>query len=115
MRDRNCRMGRLSNIRDTIIHYVFKLSPTGGSFLFLNRMKGINTPGQALDLGGVASFSAPRDGVSYLAFPALSRERNLPADSFPLALVGNEDFVDIVLIHQYNSTSSEEMGGNGQD
>ncbi|MXI87254.1 hypothetical protein [Sphaerochaeta halotolerans] len=35
-------------------------------------MKGINTPGQALDLGGVASFSAPRDGVSHLAFPALA-------------------------------------------
>ncbi|MXI87655.1 hypothetical protein GRZ57_12895, partial [Sphaerochaeta halotolerans] len=28
----------------------------------LQRMKGINTPGQALDSGGVASFSAPRDG-----------------------------------------------------
>ncbi|WP_272916400.1 hypothetical protein [Sphaerochaeta halotolerans] len=25
-------------------------------------MKGINTPWQALDSGGVASFSAPRDG-----------------------------------------------------
>ncbi|MXI85298.1 hypothetical protein [Sphaerochaeta halotolerans] len=37
-------------------------------------MKGINTPGQALDSGGVASFSAPRDGVSHLAFPALARE-----------------------------------------
>ncbi|MBG0767357.1 MAG: hypothetical protein H0S77_07110 [Spirochaetaceae bacterium] len=39
-------------------------------------MKGINIPGQALDSGGVASFSAPRDGVSHLAFPALARERN---------------------------------------
>ncbi|MXI85866.1 hypothetical protein [Sphaerochaeta halotolerans] len=37
-------------------------------------MKGINTPGQALDSGGVASFSVPRDGVSHLAFPALARE-----------------------------------------
>ncbi|MBG0766622.1 MAG: hypothetical protein H0S77_03395, partial [Spirochaetaceae bacterium] len=54
------------------------------------KMKGINTPGQALDSGGVASFSAPRDGVSHLAFPALARERNLPADSFPLAPLGNE-------------------------
>ncbi|MDN5334552.1 SGNH/GDSL hydrolase family protein [Sphaerochaeta halotolerans] len=55
-------------------------------------MKGINTPGQALDSGGVASFSAPRDGLSHLAFPALSRERNLPADSFPLAPLGNESY-----------------------
>ncbi|WP_133299274.1 hypothetical protein [Sphaerochaeta halotolerans] len=54
-------------------------------------MKGINTPGQALDSGGVASFSAPRDGASHLAFPALSRERNLPADSFPLAPLGNQE------------------------
>ncbi|MBI9094130.1 MAG: hypothetical protein JEY71_04515 [Sphaerochaeta sp.] len=38
-----------------------------------NEMKGINTPGQALDPGGVASFSAPRGGVSHLAFPALAR------------------------------------------
>ncbi|MXI86548.1 hypothetical protein [Sphaerochaeta halotolerans] len=53
-------------------------------------MKGINTPGQALDSGGVASFSAPRDGVSHLAFPALAPERNLPADSFPLAPLGNQ-------------------------
>ena len=36
-------------------------------------MKGINTPGQALDLGGVASFSAPRGGVFHLTFPALTR------------------------------------------
>jgi len=53
-------------------------------------MKGINTPGQALDSGGVASFSAPRDGVSHLAFPALARERNNHADSFPLAPLGNQ-------------------------
>ena len=53
-------------------------------------MKGINTPGQALDSGGVASFSAPRDGVSHLAFPALARKRNHHADSFPLAPLGNE-------------------------
>jgi len=53
-------------------------------------MKGINTPGQALDSGGVASFSAPRDGVSYLAFPALAPERNHHADSFPLAPLGNK-------------------------
>ncbi|MGB4406670.1 MAG: hypothetical protein WBI82_07415 [Sphaerochaeta sp.] len=36
-------------------------------------MKGINTPGQALERGDVASFSAPRGGVSHLAFPALAR------------------------------------------
>jgi len=53
-------------------------------------MKGINTLGQALDSGGVASFSAPRDGVSHLAFPALAPERNLPADPFPLAPLGNK-------------------------
>jgi hypothetical protein len=53
-------------------------------------MKGINTPGQALDSGGVASFSASRDGVSHLAFPALARERNHHADSFPLAPLGNK-------------------------
>jgi hypothetical protein len=56
-------------------------------------MKGINTPGQALDSGGVASFSTPRDGVSHLAFPALARERNHHADSFPLAPLGNERIV----------------------
>jgi len=38
-------------------------------------MKGINTSGQELNSGGVASFSAPRDGVSHLAFPALAPER----------------------------------------
>ncbi|MGB4406586.1 MAG: alpha/beta hydrolase family protein [Sphaerochaeta sp.] len=31
------------------------------------------SPGQALERGGVASFSAPRGGVSHLAFPALAR------------------------------------------
>jgi hypothetical protein len=59
----------------------------------LQRMKGINTPGQALDSGGVASFSAPRDGVSHLAFPALARERNHHADSFPLAPLGNKHYL----------------------
>ncbi|MBG0766370.1 MAG: hypothetical protein H0S77_02090 [Spirochaetaceae bacterium] len=53
-------------------------------------MKGINTPGQALDSGGVAFFSAPRVGVSHLAFPPLARERNHHADSFPLAPLGNQ-------------------------
>ncbi|WP_133299326.1 hypothetical protein [Sphaerochaeta halotolerans] len=63
-------------------------------FLLVTNMEGmkdINTPGQAMDSGGVASFSAPRDGVSHLAFPALAPERNLPADSFPLAPLGNEN------------------------
>jgi hypothetical protein len=59
------------------------------------RMKGINTPGQALDSGGIASFSAPRDGVSHLAFPALAPERNHHADSFPLAPLGNESTVSL--------------------
>ncbi|MBG0767522.1 MAG: hypothetical protein H0S77_07945, partial [Spirochaetaceae bacterium] len=59
-------------------------------------MKGINTSGQALDSGGVASFSAPRDGVSHLAFPALAPERNLPSDSFPLAPLGNDDTIPFV-------------------
>jgi hypothetical protein len=63
------------------------------SALYPDVMKGINTPGQALDSGGVASFSAPRDGVSYLAFPALAPERNHHADSFPLAPLGNESSV----------------------
>jgi len=37
-------------------------------------IKGINTPGQALDPGGVASSWAPKGEVSHLAFPALARE-----------------------------------------
>ncbi|MBG0767640.1 MAG: hypothetical protein H0S77_08570 [Spirochaetaceae bacterium] len=45
-------------------------------------MKGINTPGQALDSGGVASFSAPRDGVSHLAFPALAPESKPSPDIY---------------------------------
>ncbi len=53
-------------------------------------MKGINTSGQAMNPGGVASFSAPRDGVSYLAFPALAREKTHHDGSFPLAPLGNE-------------------------
>jgi hypothetical protein len=67
-------------------------------------MKGINTPGQALDSGGVASFSAPRDGVSHLAFPALARERKHHADSFPLAPLGNQEnvFQFRLLIHTSN-------------
>ena len=53
-------------------------------------MKGINTLGQALNPGGVASFSVPRDGVSHLAFPALAREKNHHDGSFPLAPLGNQ-------------------------
>ena len=53
-------------------------------------MKGINTPGQALDPGGFASFSAPRGGVSHLAFPALAREWNQHTASAPLASLGNQ-------------------------
>jgi predicted AAA+ superfamily ATPase len=64
---------------------------TYGDLPAIVSMKGINTPGQAMDSGGVASFSAPRDGVSHLAFPALTRERNHHADSFPLAPLGNEN------------------------
>ncbi|MBI9096702.1 MAG: hypothetical protein JEY71_17725 [Sphaerochaeta sp.] len=33
-------------------------------------MKGINTPGQALERGGVASFSAPRGSRISPCFPA---------------------------------------------
>jgi len=54
------------------------------------KMKGINTLGQALNPGGVASFSVPRDGVSHLAFPALAREKNPHDGSFPLAPLGNQ-------------------------
>ncbi|MXI87385.1 hypothetical protein [Sphaerochaeta halotolerans] len=68
-------------------------------------MKGINTPGQAMDSGGVASFSAPRDGVSHLAFPALARERNHHADSFPLAPLGNED----LLLGYTNTTETSQQ------
>ncbi|RFU95612.1 hypothetical protein [Sphaerochaeta halotolerans] len=60
-------------------------------------MKGINTPGQALDPGGVASFSAPRGGVSHLAFPALAWEKNHHDGSSPLAPLGNEVFQFTVL------------------
>ncbi|MXI87748.1 hypothetical protein GRZ57_13380 [Sphaerochaeta halotolerans] len=56
----------------------FSRRSLASTFLLRNerykRMKGITTPGQAMDSGGVASFSAPRDGVSHLAFPALARE-----------------------------------------
>jgi hypothetical protein len=65
-------------------------------------MKGINTPGQAMDSGGVAPFSAPRDGVSHLAFPALARERNHHADSFPLAPLGNEITATHLFLHASN-------------
>jgi len=44
-----------------------------------------------MDSGGVASFSTPRDEVSHLAFPALARQRNHYADSFPLAPLGNKN------------------------
>jgi hypothetical protein len=59
--------------------------------MLIRTMKGINTLGQALDSGDVASFSTLRDGVSLLAFPALAPERNHHADSFPLAPLGNEE------------------------
>jgi len=53
-------------------------------------IKGINSSGQALESGGFASFSAPRVGVSHLAFPALAREWNQHTASAPLASLGNE-------------------------
>ncbi len=62
-------------------------------------MKGINTSGQALNPGGVASFSAPRDGISHLAFPAFAREKNYHDGSFPLAPLGNQ----VRKIMQYKS------------
>ncbi len=53
-------------------------------------MKGIKTSGQAPNTGGVSSFSAPKDGVSHLAFPALAREKNHHDVSFPLSPLGND-------------------------
>ncbi|MXI87825.1 hypothetical protein [Sphaerochaeta halotolerans] len=53
-------------------------------------MKGFNTSGQAMNPGGVDSFSAPRDGVSHRTFPALAREKNHHDGSFPLAPLGNQ-------------------------
>jgi hypothetical protein len=38
-------------------------------------MKGINTPGQALDPGHIVAHSAPRGGVFHLAFSTLTRKR----------------------------------------
>ncbi len=52
-------------------------------------MKGINTPGQALERGGVASYSAPRDRVSHLAFPKLLRiwlSKYISHDFYPKAI-----------------------------
>ncbi len=53
-------------------------------------MKGINTPGPALEIGGFASFSAPRCGVFHLAFPALAQDWNQNTASAALASLGNE-------------------------
>jgi hypothetical protein len=54
-------------------------------------MKGVNTPpGQALDLGGKASFFAPRGEVWILTLPALAREsayRMVPFRSLRLAII----------------------------
>ncbi len=57
-------------------------------------MKGINTPGQAMESGGVASSWAPaRGGVFHLAFPALARDWNHQDASPPLASLGNEGVI----------------------
>ncbi len=53
-------------------------------------MKGINPSGQAPNTGGVASFSAPRDRVSPLAFPTLAREKNHYDVSFSLVPLENQ-------------------------
>jgi hypothetical protein len=62
------------------------------------QMKGIDTP------GGIASLNAPRGEVSHLTFPALARERNQLAASFPLAPFGNQFTGEIysaeVVFHQ---------------
>ncbi|MGD9927087.1 MAG: hypothetical protein AB7S66_05965 [Sphaerochaeta sp.] len=71
-------------------------------------MKGINTSGQELNSGGVASFSVPRDGVSHLAFPALAPERNHHDDSFPLAPLGNKRHVNLcICLSSYLKNSIE--------
>ncbi|MCF7953050.1 MAG: hypothetical protein K9K78_03095 [Spirochaetales bacterium] len=44
-------------------------------------MKGINTPGFALNPAGFSSWAAPKGGVFRLAFPALAREWNIPKAS----------------------------------
>jgi len=43
------------------------------SALFVQIMKGLNTPGQELERGGVAFFTEPRGALSHLAFPVLAR------------------------------------------
>jgi len=58
-------------------------------------MKGIKTPGQALDPGGFASFSAQRGGVFHLAFPALARDWKHQDTSTPLASLGNQTRIQI--------------------
>jgi len=54
-------------------------------------MKGINTLGQELKRGGFASLSAPRGGVSHLAFPSLAQASNHRDAPFPLASLGNKE------------------------
>jgi hypothetical protein len=44
------------------------------SIFILLQMRGINTPGQALDPGSFASYSTPRGGVFLLTVPALVRQ-----------------------------------------
>jgi len=48
-------------------------------------MKGTKPPGQALDSGGFAAFSASRGGVFPLAFPALASLGNHPSPTIRLS------------------------------
>ena len=74
-------------------------------------MRGIDTPGQALESGGKAFSLAPRGGVSHLAFPALAREWNQRTASAPLASLGNEvtctdlhvNRMQAILLHQFRA------------
>lgn len=50
-------------------------------------MKDIDTPGQALESGGFATFAAPRSGVFHLALLALARQGNHHDASFPTFLL----------------------------
>jgi hypothetical protein len=63
---------QVSGVIDRVAERLPTSFPKELSSSIFEGMKGINTSGQELNSGGVASFSAPRDGVSHLAFPALA-------------------------------------------
>ena len=62
-------------------------------------MKGITTPGQALDKGGFASFVAPRGEVCNLTFPALARKSGPLHGPSPLAPFGNQEVPTCKPVH----------------